>query len=70
MDIAFDFCTSFFEMRQAKKKVLAGLKTFGRETLALSENYCSKPLRQTFAFDEKLGGLENHCAKPLRLMKN
>jgi hypothetical protein len=28
-----------------------------------------KCLRQTFALDEKIGGVENVCAKPLRLMK-
>jgi hypothetical protein len=26
-------------------------------------------LRQTFALDEKIGGVENVCAKSLRLMK-
>jgi hypothetical protein len=26
-------------------------------------------LRQTLAFDEKIGGVENVCAKPLRLIR-
>jgi hypothetical protein len=64
-------CMSFFGEWNKLKKSFGRLENFWQKILALSENLegFEELLRQTFALDEKLGGLENYCAKPLRLMK-